>query len=99
MANWYSNELCPPINERELADFCLTTTEEEIAGLEQNGADGIFATDNYIGLKFTLTNSTPKLSAGKYEYSGEGFAPEFSVDGATITTPYDFPLGCDRCYR
>jgi hypothetical protein len=50
-----------------------------VIGLEQNGADGTFATDAYIGIKFTVT-SGPLV--GNHEYKiGSGSFP------VTDTTP------------
>ncbi|SEP27248.1 hypothetical protein SAMN04490248_1643, partial [Salinihabitans flavidus] len=57
-----------PLGKRELADYCLGTPESNITGFQQNGADGTFETDNYIGFTFTLTTDTFELPAGTYEY-------------------------------
>jgi len=47
---------------------CLGVDEANIINLVQNGADGAFEEDNYIGFKFTLTIATPGFQPGEYEY-------------------------------
>jgi hypothetical protein len=47
---------------------CLGVTEGQVVGLVQNGADGTFAADAYIGFAFNLTTAAGGLSAGWHEY-------------------------------
>ncbi|PCJ04130.1 MAG: transporter [Rhodobacteraceae bacterium] len=51
---------------------CLGTPASNISGLTQNGADGIFASDNYIGFSFTLGTATITLGAGAHDFSVPG---------------------------
>jgi hypothetical protein len=71
-----------PISKYELA-LCLDTEETNITNFEQNGADETYATDNYMGFKFTLAVAAGNLSAGPHEYRiGSGEMP-FSNTPAT----------------
>jgi hypothetical protein len=79
---WFSDKLAihETITKTDIAD-CLLTTTENITSLEQNGADGTYETDNYIGFKFTLAEAAGGLAAGAHEYKvGSG---EFPVAGPT----------------
>ena len=50
--------------------------DEQISNLEQNGANGTFETDNYIGFKFTLDAPVGELEAGPHEFKiGSGAFP------------------------
>jgi hypothetical protein len=55
-------------NETDIAE-CLGTNVENITTLIQNGADGTFEEDNYIGFKFSLGEAVGAFDAGvEYEY-------------------------------
>ena len=47
---------------------CLDTDVSNVTNLIQNGADGTFETDNYIGFVFTLTEDAGGFTAGTYEF-------------------------------
>lgn len=59
------------ISAEQLAE-CLVTSPSNITDLTQNGADGEFETDDYIGFKFTLLENAGYLEAGTYEYKVTG---------------------------
>lgn len=62
------------ISVESLAD-CLETSVSNISEFNQDGAQGTFATDNYIGFSFTLASPTEALAAGRHEFSiGSGGA-------------------------
>lgn len=61
--------------------------DEQISNLEQNGANGTFETDNYIGFKFTLDAPVGGLEAGPHEFKiGSG---EFPVPGSNTQATAD----------
>jgi outer membrane autotransporter protein len=61
--------------------------DEQISNLEQNGANGTFETDNYIGFKFTLDAPVGELEAGPHEFKiGSG---EFPVPGSNTQATAD----------
>ena len=55
------------ISKADLAQ-CIGTIPSNIANFEQNGADGSFATDEYVGFAFKLTTAVGSFSAGWHEY-------------------------------
>ena len=54
------------ISKSDLAS-CLGTSEDNIAFLDQNGADGSFNSDPYMGFAFKLTTTAGFRPAGWYE--------------------------------
>lgn len=51
---------------------CLRTPESNISGLTQDGPDGTFASDTYIGFSFTLATATSHLGAGAHTFNTDG---------------------------
>lgn len=48
---------------------CLGTNAGNISNFQQDGADGMFASDTYVGFSFTLATSAGGLSAGNHEFA------------------------------
>jgi hypothetical protein len=48
---------------------CLGTPLSNVAGLRQNGADGTYATDPYLGFAFRLTAAASGMPAGWTEFA------------------------------
>ncbi|WIY25974.1 autotransporter outer membrane beta-barrel domain-containing protein [Parasedimentitalea psychrophila] len=70
----YSTVNADPITISGLAQ-CLGTPSSNISGLSQDGADGSFASDTYIGFSFTLGTAVGSLGAGPHEFSSDGTTP------------------------
>ncbi len=47
---------------------CLNAAPGDVINLLQDGANGTYASDNYIGFKFTLTRTRAGFSPATYEY-------------------------------
>ncbi|MEZ5798506.1 MAG: Ig-like domain-containing protein [Paracoccaceae bacterium] len=58
----------PPITA-DLIAGCIGTSTANIVGLTQNGADGTFETDRYMGFSYTLTQDGTYQTAGTYTYA------------------------------
>ncbi|NRB19584.1 MAG: autotransporter outer membrane beta-barrel domain-containing protein [Rhodobacteraceae bacterium] len=54
---------------------CLGTPASNISSLSQNGADGSFASDSYIGFSFTLGTAAGSLGAGVHGFSTDPDTP------------------------
>ncbi len=68
---FYLNDITtgfPAITAAVIAS-CLGTTATNITGLQQNGADGTYETDDYIGFSFNLQNAAGSNPAGFYEFA------------------------------
>lgn len=48
---------------------CLGTNAGNISNFQQDGADGMFASDTYVGFSFSLATSAGGLSAGNHEFA------------------------------
>lgn len=56
-----------PLTRDVIAD-CLGVSLSDVPVLSQNGPDGTYGTDDYIGFKFTLLTAAGGLTAGEHEY-------------------------------
>ena len=54
---------------KQMIATCLGTPLSNVAGLRQNGADGTYATDPYLGFAFRLTAAAGGMSAGWTEFA------------------------------
>lgn len=76
--NWFGGVAVPhnmPVTAAGIAQ-CLGTDVGNITNLQQNGADGTYATDDYIGFKFDLGVAAGGLAQGTHEYKiGTGIIP------------------------
>jgi hypothetical protein len=65
-------------------EHCLGASPGDVTELKQNGADGVYETDDYIGFKFTLTADSSTLTKGDYEYKiGSGELPATTANAPT----------------
>ena len=53
---------------KQMIATCLGTPLSNVAGLQQNGADGTYATDTYLGFAFRLTTAANGMPAGWTEF-------------------------------
>ncbi|WIY24372.1 hypothetical protein [Parasedimentitalea psychrophila] len=53
---------------------CLGTAESNISGLTQDGVDGTFASETYIGFSFSLATATSHLSVGTHTFDTTGYS-------------------------
>ncbi len=81
------------ITEADIAS-CLGTTADKITGLTQDGADGTFETDTYIGFTFTLTEAAGEENAGTYTFSTSGHGVADST-APVLTAPQDQTASTD----
>jgi hypothetical protein len=58
-----------------------------ITGLSQNGTDGTFATDTYMGFSFTLLAPAGNLAAGYHEYALSDLPPNTAPTVAPSASP------------
>lgn len=84
---WINGEITPgklSMSEAQLSS-CLNTPVSNISGLSQDGANGTFAGDDYIGFRFSLTEAAGGLSAGVHEYKvGSGSLPSSGDGGPDV---------------
>lgn len=66
---------------------CLNTPAANILYLSQDGADGSWSTDNYIGFKFELGTAAGGLSAGWHEFKIGSGTLELAVSVTSVTVP------------
>lgn len=64
----FGNALASDSITASLIATCLSTTEGNVTGLAQNGANGTYAADNYMGFYFTLGTAAGALAAGTHHY-------------------------------
>lgn len=81
-----------PVSEDVIAS-CLGTTADKITGLTQDGADGTFESDTYIGFTFTLTEAAGGMDAGTFTLSTEGNPPDSTAP--VLTPPTDQTASTD----
>lgn len=67
--------------------ICLGTDVSNISNLIQNGADGTYADDTYIGFSFILAKDAGGLTAGDHEFSITGHAATTPDITAPVLTP------------
>ncbi|MES0871379.1 HYR domain-containing protein [Pseudovibrio sp. SCP19] len=71
---------------------CLGVSESNIIALSQNGADGTFIDDQYIGYSYTIGTDENGVSAGVYTH--DYTANKYNVINASVNA--DVPAGVQR---
>jgi len=82
---WANGKITPARLDISAAQLsgCLETSVENITSVGQDGANGTFEEDDYVGFTFSLLNAAGGLSAGVHKYKvGSGSFPT-----ATNTEP------------